>query len=224
MTIDPGDMGRRLRARRLAAGLSRPELAQLARIDPGFLKYLEEQAAVSVDPATLFRLAEALDTTAQALLGGGLDRPPGRAAPATDAQLLALNASECRRLIEGRGIGRVIFNQARGPVALPVNYATDINDVVFRTARHSALTGVIGQQVGFEVDRIDDDLSQGWSVLFTGEASEITDDAELEGLQKLSPEPWASGDRDVYIRISPTAITGRRIGPAMGSPSDKSGC
>ncbi len=218
VTIDPGDMGRRLRARRVALHLSVSELARQARIDPGFLQYLEDQAAVSVDSATLFRLAEALGTSAQALLGGGVDHPPGRAHRSPATQLIFLDAGECRRLVGTRGVGRVVFNEGRGPVALPVNYAIHVNDVVFRTTRQSTLSSVVGQAAGFQVDRIDDDLSQGWSVLFTGEASEVTDQSELEQLQGLPPEPWADGVRDVYIRITPTAITGRRIGPSMERP------
>ncbi|MCU1346485.1 MAG: family transcriptional regulator [Acidimicrobiia bacterium] len=219
MTVDPGDIGRRVRARRESLHLSIADLAHQARVDPRFLGYVEDQAAVSIDPATLFRLAEALGTTAQGLLGGGIDRAPGHSAAQPNAHLSPLEADECRRLVGRRGIGRVVFEQSRGPVALPVNYVVHGADIVFRTTHHSALTEAIGQPTGFEVDRIDDELSQGWSVLYTGDASEVTDPAELELLAAFPPQPWADGERDIFIRIVPTAMTGRRLGPAIDAPN-----
>jgi len=215
MTTDPGDLGRRLRARREASHLSISELASKARIDPGFLRYLEDQAAVGVDPATLFRLAEALDTSAQILLGGGVDRPPGHDQVQPTSHLASLDTDECRRLVGRRGIGRVIFTEGARPVALPVNYVIYREDVVFRTSSGSSLTAVIGHITGFQVDRVDDDLGQGWSVLFSGEASVITDPIELEDVGAFPPQPWADGDRNLYIRIAPSEISGRRLGPGM---------
>jgi hypothetical protein len=65
--------------------------------------------------------------------------------------------------------------------------------------------------VSFEVDHIDPVLGEGWSVLVNGEASLVTVPAELKAAAGLGIGPWAGGDRDTYIRISPRGITGRRI-------------
>ena len=61
------------------------------------------------------------------------------------------------------------------------------------------------------MDHLDDALGEGWSVLLTGTASVITDPAGLDRARALGIEPWAGGDRPVYVRMTVTQVTGRRI-------------
>ncbi|MGC5014319.1 pyridoxamine 5'-phosphate oxidase family protein [Streptosporangium sp. DT93] len=72
----PGDLGRRIARRREDLGLTREELALRAGIDPGYLAYLEE-AVASPNPGTVNRVATALDTRPEELLGGSTGPPPG---------------------------------------------------------------------------------------------------------------------------------------------------
>jgi hypothetical protein len=65
--------------------------------------------------------------------------------------------------------------------------------------------------VGFEVDHIDDALHEGWSVLVHGRAQRIREGAGLERARALRIEPWSGAERDVYVRVTASAITGRRI-------------
>jgi len=59
---------------------------------------------------------------------------------------------------------------------------------------------------------LDEALSQGWSVLVTGRAVRVASEADVRYLeQHTSVRPWAGGARDVYVRIIPRKITGRRI-------------
>jgi hypothetical protein len=45
-----------------------------------------------------------------------------------------------------------------------------------------------------------------------GRARKIAGEREVQGLeQETRLEPWASGARDVWVRITPARITGRRI-------------
>jgi hypothetical protein len=180
-------------------------------MDPGFLEYVESQPAQLTYP-TVVRLAVALETTAAALAGAGVDLPSGQGAARPGAQLEKLTPSECRGLIARGGVGRVVFYDARGPVALPVNYQMSGNDIVFRTAVLSSLRGAsYAGRVSFEVDHIDDAMRQGWSVLVTGYAREVLDVDELRELEQLGVEPWAGEERPVYMRIEPIAVSGRRI-------------
>ncbi|MFG3659416.1 alcohol dehydrogenase catalytic domain-containing protein [Streptomyces sp. NPDC047706] len=62
------------------------------------------------------------------------------------------------------------------------------------------------------VDRIDDALSQGWSVLVRGTARAVTEPDEARRLEERAYSmPWVGGRRDVWVRIDPVGITGRRI-------------
>ena len=65
--------------------------------------------------------------------------------------------------------------------------------------------------VAFEIDRIDDGMREGWSVLVTGRARVLTE-PELHVLAAgVTVEPWAGGARDLYVAVEPENITGRRI-------------
>jgi nitroimidazol reductase NimA-like FMN-containing flavoprotein (pyridoxamine 5'-phosphate oxidase superfamily) len=126
--------------------------------------------------------------------------------------LRTLTAAECFDLLSPGGVGRVAFTTADGPVVLPVNYAMAGQTVVFRTAPDSLLAGYMDGLAGFEVDRLDEALSRGWSVLVTGHAVCVTSEADVRHLeQRTNIRPWAGGARDVYVQIIPRKITGRRI-------------
>lgn len=66
----PGDLGRRIVARRQQLGLSRAELAARAHLSTPYLTYLETRPAIPT-MTCLIELADALQTTAEALLGAG---------------------------------------------------------------------------------------------------------------------------------------------------------
>jgi nitroimidazol reductase NimA-like FMN-containing flavoprotein (pyridoxamine 5'-phosphate oxidase superfamily) len=134
------------------------------------------------------------------------DGPPGQPV------LQTLTSAECLDLLSPGGVGRVAFTTADGPVVLPVNYAMTGRTVIFRTSPDTLLAGYLDCLAGFEVDRLDEVLNQGWSVLVTGRAARVTSEAEVRRLeQHVGIRPWAGGARDVYVRIIPRKITGRRI-------------
>lgn len=121
-------------------------------------------------------------------------KPPARAGRAGGAQdSKALTTEQCREHLAGGGVGRFLFVEPRrGPVAIPVNHLTDGDDIVFRTSGQTSIADAVGQQqVSFDVDHLDDTLSEGWSVLLSGTARIITDLAELEHATALGIEPWA---------------------------------
>ncbi len=130
----------------------------------------------------------------------------------TGHALRTLNPAECFALIEPGGIGRVGFASADGIMMLPVNFVVTGKTIVFRTAPDTLLAVRAGGQVSFEVDDLDEALHEGWSVLVHGRAHKITDERAVQQLEdRTRLEPWAGGARDVYVRIAPTRISGRRL-------------
>jgi nitroimidazol reductase NimA-like FMN-containing flavoprotein (pyridoxamine 5'-phosphate oxidase superfamily) len=136
--------------------------------------------------------------------------------PATHERALrTLSPAECVDLLEPGGIGRVGFTSADGIMMLPVNFAVTGKTIIFRTAPDTLLALYADAQVSFEVDRFDEALHEGWSVLVQGHAHKVTDEHEVKHLEDGAHlEPWAPGGRDVYVRIAPTRISGRRIQPS----------
>jgi nitroimidazol reductase NimA-like FMN-containing flavoprotein (pyridoxamine 5'-phosphate oxidase superfamily) len=207
-----GDLGRRVAERRHDLGLTTQEVATRAGMDPHYLGRLERSPAPQLPGSALWRLAAALDTSVAALTGSGMEAPPGRADPSERPVLEPLSPEECRTLIAPGGIGRVLFVESGVPVALPVNYRSIGEDVVFRTEEGaSVLAHLPEQDVSFEVDHLDEALAEGWSVLISGRGRTVIERAEHERVQALDVAPWAGGARDIYVRIAPDRVTGRRI-------------
>lgn len=210
----PGDIGRRVTAERHRQGLSRVETARRAHMSPEYLAYLEEQPA-DPTPAALFRLADALGTTVTALRGGGVDLPPGRGHALLHPQLRELGPQECRTLLSTHGVGRIAVSAPDGrPAVVPVNYEVVDDAIVIRTRPGSVPAAAVGGEVAFEVDHVDEALSQGWSVLAVGPARVVTEPEAVRQLaQHAHSEPWAGGAREMWVSIRPTRLTGRRITP-----------
>ncbi len=138
----------------------------------------------------------------------------------SDRTIEELEETESLRLIAPGGVGRIAYQSRFGPAVLPVNYQWHDGAIVFRTARHSALdedlqTGIVGgdYQVAFEIDEIDVAGREGWSVLIQGPAHHVSE-AERKSAEQAGVEPWPAGDRELFVRIVPSRITGRRIRPA----------
>lgn len=159
----------------------------------------------------LIRLADALGTTVAGLVGSPPQRPPEDERAGRHPVLDQLREDECRRLIEPGGIGRVGFDVAGRMAIVPVNYGIHGGTVVFRTGATTALGRYGTGAVAFEIERIDEGLHQGWSVLIRGTAR-LAGSAEVQQLERaLTVEPWAGGGRPVYVIIEPEQISGRRI-------------
>lgn len=126
--------------------------------------------------------------------------------------LRVLSPEECLGLLEPGGVGRVGLASAEGIIMLPVNFAVTGRAIVFRTAPDALLAVHATGPVGFEADHTDEARREGWSVLVQGHAHKISDEREITRLERAtSLEPWAGGARDVWVRIAPTRISGRRI-------------
>lgn len=92
-----------------------------------------------------------------------------------------------------------------------MNHGLDGEAVAFRTAEGSKLFAAQGRAVvSFEVDSYETARRSGWSVLVKGRAEAVYDDAVIARLERLQLDPWADAeDRPMWVRISPTEITGR---------------
>jgi hypothetical protein len=208
---DPGDLSKRVARRRGELHLSQAQVAARAGISLRYLEYVERYPA-RPNAAVLRRLAAALQTTPSALLGGGSQEPPGYGRLGGPPVVTKLMPAECHRLIAAGGIGRIAFCTTSGPAVLPVNFAVVAGTIVIRTAEGSAVDGHADEQVAFEVDYLDEALSQGWSVLVRGRAHRVAHPAELKIVRRDAEIwPWPGGDRDVYVRLIPDTITGRRV-------------
>jgi nitroimidazol reductase NimA-like FMN-containing flavoprotein (pyridoxamine 5'-phosphate oxidase superfamily) len=128
-------------------------------------------------------------------------------------RLEELSRSECLALVRSTSVGRVGLSVQALPVVLPVNFATDGENVIFRTGPGTKLdAAVVGTVVAFEVDGVDTEHEVGWSVLIRGMAREVTDAEELDRARALPLRAWGQGEAaDRYVRVAPELVSGRRV-------------
>ncbi|MFF4054866.1 helix-turn-helix domain-containing protein [Streptomyces sp. NPDC001668] len=219
-----GDLGRRIAVRRKALDLSREEAAAQTGVAASYLQYLEEFPGAAPGRSVLLRLAEVLHTTVTDLAGGDSDQTPGPGRAGSDPTFAELTVQECRELLSTHGVGRVAIPTVSGPVIVPVNYSVVDGAIVYRTAPGAMPSRAAGCQVTFEIDRIDDAFSEGWSVLAIGRARTVTDADDVRRLTEHAfSTPWAGGPREEWVRIDALSLTGRRITTRQGTFSEARG-
>jgi nitroimidazol reductase NimA-like FMN-containing flavoprotein (pyridoxamine 5'-phosphate oxidase superfamily) len=129
-----------------------------------------------------------------------------------------LDEAECLRLIAPGGIGRIAYTGRYGPTVFPVNYRLFERTIVFRTAQDSATdedlrTGIGNAEykVAFEIDDFDTAAREGWSVLVQGSAHHVDSEAERASVAAAGVDTWPDGGRELFLRIVPSRVTGRRV-------------
>ena len=139
---------------------------------------------------------------------GGIQRQ----APMTAAESLALLGTV--------PLGRIGFTSKALPVIRPVNHIIDEGSIVIRSHEGAAIMSAArpaeGAVVAYEADAIDLEGHRGWSVVVTGVARLVTDPEEAARYRKLL-RPWATGQADYVIRISPELVTGFRLSSENGN-------
>ncbi len=126
-------------------------------------------------------------------------------------RLREVSVDEALALLRTQEVGRLAYVVDGAPRILPLNYTVHEGAVTFRTGYGDLLDAIHQREVVFEADHVDDARRTGWSVIVSGLAEEIWRGEELETVRRLSLRPWAPGDRDHYVRIVSTRITGRVI-------------
>ena len=96
-------------------------------------------------------------------------------------------------------------------MVLPVNYVTDDDSIVFRTAKGTKLSRLNSAPVAFEIDASRSSRASGWSVLVEGVARQVTDPADLDLLRRGPLVSWATPTAESWVRVTIDKVSGRRI-------------
>ena len=127
--------------------------------------------------------------------------------------LEVLDWDECIALLGRSSLGRIAVVMDTRPLIFPVNFALDGDAVVLRTDFGTKLFAARNGPVAFECDGTEAVYHTGWSVLATGNAEEVRNEAEVARLERLPLGTWCPGPKPTWLRIRPRTLTGRRILP-----------
>jgi uncharacterized protein len=137
-----------------------------------------------------------------------------------DSGLPVLSENECWRLLKTAEVGRLAVVLAGEPDIFPVNYVVDGHSVVFRTAEGTKLFAVTASsRVAFESDGYDADSGKAWSVVVKGMAERLEHFSDIYAAEELPLFPWHGGQKQWYVRIGRTTVTGVRF-PVVRGPQD----
>ena len=130
-----------------------------------------------------------------------------------------LSEQESLERLSGEVFGRLAIVTPQGPRIVPLNYAVFEDAIVFRTTAYSEVARyAVGTDAAFEVDAVDRADETGWSVVALGPVEELSP-AELWDLRNASaPQPWASGSRNLFLRLRWRELTGRRLQGGLATP------
>jgi len=122
-----------------------------------------------------------------------------------------LSRDDCLRLMASVSMGRIIYTRQALPAVELVNFALDHGDIVIKTDGAGKLAAATRHTVvAFEADCLDAEQA-GWSVTAIGPSREVTDPEDIGRLQKIDLSSWTYGAQELFIRVSPEILNGRRL-------------
>lgn len=125
-----------------------------------------------------------------------------------------LTVAECWDRLRSHRVGRIGFDRGRGKRIHPVNYVVESDSICLMTSRESEL-GVFSQLfsegalVPFEIDQLDQDLSEQWSVLVLGHLRAHDNDGDTTVPPNAESRP-PDGHDELILWLTPVEVTGRR--------------
>ena len=127
------------------------------------------------------------------------------------ASLSEMATEQCWEALGTASVGRLAVRSGDGVDVFPVNFTVHEKAIYLRSAPGSKLAAITeSPSVAFEVDG-----SQGqdhyWSVVVRGTAERLAYDSEIVGSGVLGLATSTPTAKWNFIRITPTAISGRRF-------------
>ena len=133
-----------------------------------------------------------------------------------EARIETLDNDACLAHLRAEPIGRLAVLVDGAPIVLPVTYrlveTSGVTWVAIRT-RPGNVMDQAGTNVAFEIDGIDPTRRRGWSVLVRGTLQHVDPDA-AGFRERFDTQPWLATERDSWLVIEPSVITGRELHPA----------
>lgn len=126
--------------------------------------------------------------------------------------LAGTSAFDAWHLLGGADVARIAWAGPAGVSIVPVNCVLADGALWFRTTPDSAIARAgEGTEVAVEADSLDPVARTGWSVVLRAVIELVEPHVAPAAVAELCI--WPEGHRDVYVRLEPTVVTGRRLLP-----------
>lgn len=121
-----------------------------------------------------------------------------------------LTEDECWEYLGLHQIGRLATAASGEAEIFPLNYAVVRRAIYVRTVPGTKLVElVVNAKVAFEVDQWGPDMA--YSVVVKGNAEILQTDEDLATARATGLTSYSDTDQDVWVRLNPTEISGRRL-------------
>lgn len=131
--------------------------------------------------------------------------------PADVLRMVELSGAEALWLLEGSGLGRLVYAQREQTVVRPARHVWEYGRLIVRAPVQGT---VVPEPVTYQVDEIRGVPGTGWTVTVSGPAEVITDPDE-SAHHRRTLAGWSHGPHDTVLRVHPKTVTGFRLtGPA----------
>jgi nitroimidazol reductase NimA-like FMN-containing flavoprotein (pyridoxamine 5'-phosphate oxidase superfamily) len=121
-----------------------------------------------------------------------------------------LSEAKSWQLLRDNSLGRLAVSAAGELDIFPINYYADGSTILLRTAPGTKLVEMtIHGYVAFEIDGYSD--TEAWSVVVKGSARWLDSRAEIDEADAQPLTSWIPTLKYVYVRITPTHVSGRRF-------------
>ena len=124
--------------------------------------------------------------------------------------ITVLDDREAWTLLSSVSLGRLVTSFGGQLEIFPVNFVTQNDTVLFRTAEGTKLfTTVMNEKVLFEAD--DHTVAEGWSVIVRGTARLLISAEEIREADQTVLTPWVPTEKLRYVRVTPAEVSARRF-------------
>ncbi len=124
--------------------------------------------------------------------------------------ITVLDDDEAWNLLSSVALGRLVTSFGGQLEIFPVNFVTQNQTVLFRTAEGTKLfTTVMNEKVLFEAD--DHTVAGGWSVIVRGTARVLASSEEIHEAEQAVLMPWVPTEKLRFVRVTPNEISARRF-------------
>lgn len=128
----------------------------------------------------------------------------------TTQSITEMTQDECWEFLSMQPIGRLGTIVGGEPEIFPLNFATADRAIYFHTIPGTKVAEVpVDAKIAFEVDQWGPEIA--YSVLVKGTAEVLQADADIAAAEATNLISYLDDTRDTWVRITPTAVTGRRL-------------